>query len=160
MTMREERKAAISLRPVTDVNRAQVLALAVAPGQRRHIETTAECLAEAAQDARWRPVGLYHGEVLVGFAMVGAFPGWTGSDTEQQVWLDRLLIDARYQGCGYGEAALCALLESLEATYGTGKIYLSVYEDNDRAIAMYEKHGFRFNGERDTKGEHVMVREG
>lgn len=148
----------ITLRPVTDQNRADVLALSVTPAQRRHIESCAECLREADSDARWRPVALYADGALVGFAMYGAFPGWTGCDRARQVWLDRLLIDARHQGRGHGEAALALLLDTLAREYATDTIYLSVYEDNDRAIAMYERHGFQFNGELDTKGERVMVR--
>ena len=34
---------------------------------------------------------------------------------------------------------------------------LSVYENITRAIRLYEQIGFCFNGEYDTKGEHVMV---
>lgn len=148
----------ITIRAINDANLPAVLALSVAPGQRRHIETTAECLAEADADARWCPVALCHGDTLVGFAMYGAFPGWTGTDRSRQVWLDRLLIDQWYQGRGYGEAALIALLGRLEKVYATDDIYLSVYGDNAPAIALYERHGFAFNGELDSKGEKVMVR--
>lgn len=149
----------ITIKPITDANRQAALRLAVAPAQQRHIETTQECLDEAATSPRWRPVGIYADDALVGFAMYGQFPAWIGEDTAQQVWLDRLLIDACYQGHGYGEAALTLLLARLEAEYGTNRIYLSVYGDNDRAIAMYEKHGFAFTGTFDTKGEKVMLRE-
>ena len=146
------------IEPITAQNRAAVLALDVAPAQRRHIETTQECLEEANTSSSWHPVALYVGEDLVGFAMYGQFPGWTGADKTEQVWLDRLLIDARYQHKGYGNEALVLLLARLEAEYCTDRIYLSVYGDNDRAIALYAKHGFVFTGEYDTKGEKVMCR--
>ena len=73
-----------------------------------------------------------------------------------QLWLDRLLIDRRFQGRGYGRAALAALLERLEREYHKKRIYLSVVEANRPAAALYESFGFRFTGERDTHGERVM----
>lgn len=90
----------------------------------------------------------------VGFAMYkyfGFFPPLG------RAWLDRLLIDARYQGHGYGAAAVTALCARIRAEYGCRRVYLSVYEDNAPAIRLYEKAGFAFNGQRDVKGEKVMV---
>ena len=74
-----------------------------------------------------------------------------------QLWLDRLLIDRAYQGRGYGAGAVAALLERLPKEYGKDRVFLSVYDDNQGAIRLYEKLGFAFNGELDTKGERVMV---
>lgn len=72
--------------------------------------------------------------------------------------IDRLLIDARYQGRGYGRKALAGLLERLSWEYPERKIYLSVIAGNDVAIRLYGQFGFRFNGEKDVHGEDVMVR--
>lgn len=149
----------ITIEPVTQANRRAVLALDVRPAQRRHIETTAECLAEADETPLWRPVALMSGGDLVGFAMYGRFPAWIGDGGGMQVWLDRLLIDARHQGRGLGEAALAALLVRLRGEYGDTPVYLSVYGDNAPAIRLYAKYGFAFTGELDTKGERVMRRE-
>lgn len=148
----------LSLSPITPENLSQVLALDVLPRQRQHIETTQECLDEAATDARWRPVAIYADDTVVGFAMYGAFPSWLDADKNQQVWLDRLLIDRRFQGHGYGRGALRLLLDTLEQDYATDTIFLSVYGDNAQAIALYEEVGFAFTGELDTKGEKVMRR--
>ena len=74
------------------------------------------------------------------------------------IWLDRLLIDARFQGRGYGRAALEALLERLSREYPEQDVYLSVIEGNDVATRLYEQYGFRFIGEKDIHGEDVMVR--
>lgn len=149
---------ALSIVPVGPENLDDVLALDVHPDQRRHIETTRECLAEAAAEPRWRPVALVAGGVVIGFAMYGRFADWVDDTGMMQVWLDRLLIDGRHQGKGYGEEALVRLLDRLEAEYAADAVYLSVYADNRQAIALYEKHGFRFTGGVDTKGEKVMRR--
>lgn len=90
----------------------------------------------------------------VGFAMYKYFGLFAPLG---RAWLDRLLIDARYQGHGYGAAAVTALCARIRAEYGCRRVYLSVYEDNAPAIRLYEKAGFAFNGQRDVKGEKVMV---
>lgn len=146
----------LHLEPVTAVNRAAVLALAPAPGQEGFLESTADCLAEADSYFRWRPVGIYDEKVLVGFAMYGFFPQYFPFG---RVWLDRLLIDRRYQGQGYGRAAMSLLLERLKEEYPhRRKTYLSVVEGNLAAEMLYRSFGFSYTGERDIHGERVMVR--
>lgn len=144
----------ITFKPVTEENRADVLQLKVGNGQEHFIESVQQCLDEADKRKSWRPVGIYHGEELVGFAMYGFF--WEYFPVGR-VWMDRLLIDEKYQGKGYGKAALHLLLERLRKEYGRKKIYLSVIEGNDVAAGMYKNAGFRFTGRRDLHGEHIMV---
>ena len=143
----------IRLEPVTVASRAAVERLETAPGQEGFVESVAECLAEADRRRCWRPVGVYDGGALIGFAMYGFFWEYLPFG---RLWLDRLLIDRRFQGRGYGRAALAALLERLEREYHKKRIYLSVVEANRPAAALYESFGFRFTGERDTHGERVM----
>ncbi len=140
--------------PVGAANRAQAERIAPAPGQEGFIESVRECLAEADALALWRPVCVYDGALLIGFAMYGLFP----TPAPGRLWLDRLLIDGRYQGRGYGRRAVAGLIERLAAEYPCERVYLSVYAENARAVQLYRRFGFRFNGERDTKGELVMER--
>lgn len=135
-------------------NSKEILELRVNSNQESYIETVGECIEEASKCSNWRPVGIYDGEKIVGFAMYALFleEGENG-----RVWLDRLLISAENQGKGYGEAAVRVLLKRLYKEYGYDKIYLSVYDDNEVAIALYEKIGFQFTGEVDTKGEKLMA---
>ena len=138
---------------VTAKNRGAVERLALLPEQAGFIESPAECLREADASDFWRPVGIYDGTELVGFAMYGYLP-FLG---EGQLWFDRLLIDKAFQGRGYAKAAIAALLERLRQEYPCRRVYLSVYGDNAAAIHLYRPAGFSFNGDYDTKGERVMV---
>ena len=138
---------------VTAKNRGAVERLALLPEQAGFIESPAECLREADASDFWRPVGIYDGTELVGFAMYGYLP-FLG---EGQLWIDRLLIDKAFQGRGYAKAAIAALLERLRQEYPCRRVYLSVYGDNAAAIHLYRQAGFSFNGDYDTKGERVMV---
>lgn len=142
--------------PVNSQNRQQVQALTVAPSQAGFIETTAQCMEEADQCPQWRPVGIYDGEQLVGFAMYGL---WKQEGEGGRVWLDRFMIDERYQGMGYGRAALPAILEKIRQEYGRNEIFLSLYEENRRAMHLYEQAGFHLTGETDPHGEKLMVTE-
>lgn len=63
----------LHFKPVTPENRAQVEALTTAPGQESFVESVRECLQEADKRRCWRPVGIYDGSALVGFAMYGFF---------------------------------------------------------------------------------------
>ena len=91
----------IRLEPVTVASRAAVERLETAPGQEGFVESVAECLAEADRRRCWRPVGVYDGDALIGFAMYGFFWEYLPFG---RLWLDRLLIDRRFQGRGYGRA--------------------------------------------------------
>ena len=138
---------------VTAKNRGAVERLALLPEQAGFIESPSECLREADASDFWRPVGIYDGTELVGFAMYGYLP-FLG---EGQLLFDRLLIDKAFQGRGYAKAAIAALLERLRQEYPCRRVYLSVYGDNAAAIHLYQQAGFSFNGDYDTKGERVMV---
>lgn len=145
----------ISLREVTEDIKKDVMRIQVKETQSGYIETVEACLAEAAVCRQYKPVGLYLEESIVGFAMYGFFP----EEGEQgRAWMDRLVIDASFQGKGLGTIMLEALIERLKMEYDCEEVYLSVYEDNVVAIRMYEKAGFCFNGERDGNGEKVMVK--
>lgn len=140
--------------PVTPLNRANMEQLDTTPEQTGFVESVKDCLAEADKRKSWRPVGIYDGDLLVGFAMYGFF--WEYFPFGR-VWLDRLLIDSRYQGRGYGKTAVTELLAKLYKEYHRKKIYLSVYDNNTAAINLYQELGFCFNGQLDMHGEKIMV---
>ena len=144
------------IRDITAMNREDMLALRIADHQEGFIESTLQCLQEAESDRRFVPLGLYMEDAAVGFAMHGVFPHETEG---QRVWLDRLLIDKRYQGQGLGKHFLRLLLQLIQDHCCCTRIFLSVYESNETAIGLYQKFGFVFNGELDENGEKVMVKE-
>ncbi|MBB4823074.1 diamine N-acetyltransferase [Sporosarcina luteola] len=144
------------IRDITICNQEDILTLRIADDQEGFIESTQQCLQEAEHDRRFIPVGLYMDDRAVGFAMYGAFPH---GEERQRVWLDRYLIDARYQHQGLGKHFMILLLQHVINRYNCSQLFLSVYETNEVAIQLYEKFGFVFNGELDDNGEKVMVKE-
>ena len=151
---RKGRRDDMELKAVGPENLDACLALQKAPGQEGFVESVAECLQEARQYGGWRPVAVEREGAVVGFAMYGYFAMYAPAG---RVWLDRLLIDARWQGQGLGRAALRLLLHRLRREYGARDVYLSVVEGNAAAARLYESVGFVRTQEKDTGGETVYV---
>ena len=143
----------LKLVPVNDENRPQVLSLSVGTGQEHFIETVEECLKEANRNFEWEPVCICDKDTMIGFAMYGNITLEKG----KQVWIDRFLIDHHYQHMGYGKKSVKLIIDQLHTEFPDMDIRLSVYEDNEVAISLYESFGFIFNDERDINGEAVMI---
>lgn len=140
----EENK--IRLVPLREDIKEDYLALKVRSSQDAFVESPEESLADEERHAwkiDWTIECIYAGDTMVGYAM-------HGMDGSGNVWLDRFMIDLRYQGRGYGTEALTLLLRRLRSGYpGRKNILLSVEKHNSRAIRMYEKFGFRMTDEMD-----------
>ena len=54
--------------------------------------------------------------------------------------------EKEYWGRGFGSDAICALLAFAFNEMNLHRIYLQVYEDNERAIQAYKKCGFKLEG--------------
>lgn len=148
-----EKHMNLLLVPVSGENREIATSLAVAPGQEHFIETVEECLQEADELAEWRPMLICDGDIAIGFTMFG----YLHYEGKARLWFDRFLIDRNYQHQGYGRMAMKTVLGYLRGTFPEEDIYLSVYDENQVAIRLYQSFGFSFNGELDLKGERVMV---
>lgn len=146
----------IYLRAVDNKNREDALKLRPSISQESFIESVGECLLEADELSLWNPVVIYQDEEAAGFAMFGF---WKEEGGQGRMWLDRFLIDEMYQGRGIGKEALRQLVTLLMRELGHDRIFLSLYEDNKAAERLYRNAGFRYNGEKDTNGELVMVLE-
>ena len=107
------------------------------------------------------PFGIYDDDSPVGFLMIGFDVDDYWEDYPQvavgsyNIW--RLMIDRRYQGRGYGKAAMKLALEFIR-TYPCGKAekcWLSYEPDNHAAEKLYSSFGFEPNGEKD--GDEIIA---
>lgn len=55
-------------------------------------------------------------------------------------------VDPSAQGCGVGHALMDALIGLADDYLGLTRIELEAYVDNDRALALYTRHGFQREG--------------
>ena len=144
---------------------APILGLRVGGDQRDFVAPNDQSLIEAwlalAHHGQAFPFGLWDGDAPVGFCMIGfgTDDEWTDAPAIAQgsynIW--RLMIDARYQGRGYGRAAMERILAWIR-TWPCGpaeRCWLSYEPENTAAKALYASFGFRETGEWD--GDEVIA---
>lgn len=86
---------------------------------------------------------------IVGFTMYGY-------NEEQQFYeLCRIMIDYKYQGQGYGKAAIRLVIEEMKKDENCDVIYLSTEPENQRAKRIYTVLGFKETG-RQVEGEDLF----
>lgn len=82
---------------------------------------------------------------------------WISKQAEYAVWIG----DSGFQGKGAGEFATRAMLNHGFNDLNLHRIYLTVLENNDRAISLYKKVGFSIEGKlREAvfkNGEHLNL---
>ncbi|MGE8202953.1 GNAT family N-acetyltransferase [Heyndrickxia sp. NPDC080065] len=137
-------------RDIDNTNECIVRNIKLKPGQEKFIETVEECLKEANTYHEWHPVAIYYDEEIIGFAMYGSF------GTNKDTWIDRIMIDEKYQGKGLGKVAMMKLIDIVSKEYGVNVIYLSIIEENRLAYSLYKSIGFEFINERDPNGELIF----
>ena len=156
----------IRLVPAGEGNVRDLLRLRVAEGQEGFVAPNDVSMAEAycalAGHGRVFPFGIYDGDVPVGFCMVGfgTDDGWTDAPAvaEGNYNLWRLMIDERYQGRGFGRAAMRLILDFVASLpCGSAPLcWVSYAPENEAARRLYASFGFEENGEWDG-GERIAV---
>ena len=135
----------ITLRPLSDENRATIVGLRLAAGQDRFVNTVEEALLEAEEEPGGRAIqwGLYDEETPVGFVMIS--DEVDGPDyIAHYLW--KLLIDAGHQRRGYGSAAL-DLVAAYFRDRGVAEMWTSAGQSEGGPIPFYERYGFERTGD-------------
>ena len=148
---------AVTLEEITAENREAVLALRIVPGQDRFVSSVRDSLAEAAEYPHARP--WYRAVVAdgtpVGFVMVS----WDAEPQPPEItgpwFLWKLLIDERYQGCGYGAEVVRQVAELVRAE-GGAELLTSYVPRPGGPAGFYERLGFVPTGDVDGGGEVIM----
>ncbi|QQE75059.1 GNAT family N-acetyltransferase [Brevibacillus composti] len=147
----------ITLKPVTRDNWLEALALQVNQEQSGFVPTVAVSLAKVhikpdGDEVEYLPFAIYNGETMVGF-MMHAFV----ERTANMYWINGFLIDSKYQGKGYGKAALEQMIAYITNRFSQcEEIRLTVYPHNEIAYRLYQSVGFVETGER--LGEELVLR--
>ena len=144
--------SAVGLREVTKENLLAVLRLKVAPEQERFVAPNAVSIAQAYFDreiAWFRAI--YADDTPVGFLMLEDCP------ESEHYFLWRFMIDARYQGLGFGARAMALLLDHLRTRPGGRELGVSCVPGEGNPGPFYEKLGFKYTGDVED-GELVMRR--
>ncbi|HEY7351049.1 MAG TPA: GNAT family N-acetyltransferase [Ktedonobacterales bacterium] len=140
----------LTIQAVTRANWRAALQLRVLPEQQRFVADyspiAALVLAKAyvgAMGLQWLPHVFYRAEEMIGFAALAR-----QAEDSSLYWVLHFFIDARYQGQGYGKAALELLLQEVEQQHsGCQVIQLTVHPENVAAQRLYTQAGFLPVGE-------------
>jgi diamine N-acetyltransferase len=133
-------EAIVTLRDLTPDNWQTCIRLKVRDDQSTFVATNVYSVAESKIEPSLMPRAIYAGDEMVGFTMYGRDPA------DGSCWVVRLMIDQRYQGRGYGRAAMQAVIELLRAYPDCHDIYLGVEPDNPGAQKLYASLGFAPDG--------------
>jgi GNAT superfamily N-acetyltransferase len=136
----------VSLQPITEANRAAVLALRVTSDQERFVSDVADSIVEAADEPDGRAIqwALCVGETPVGFVMISDDVGAPGY-FPQYLW--KLLIDQRHQRQGYGTAALDLVADYFRTSGEASVMRTSAGQGDGSPIPFYEQYGFVRTGD-------------
>lgn len=148
--MKGKRLKKVYFKPLDESNEKLVREVTLKSDQRNFIETVDECLREAKEYKQWQPVAIYHNEDVIGFAMYGSF----GSN--RHTWIDRIMIDQKYQGRGLGKEAMKILIKQVSEEYKVDVLYLSIIEENKVAEHLYKQIVFKYINEKDSNGKLIF----
>ncbi len=133
--------ARVELREVTGDTVRAVCLLQVAPDQRRFVAPNAVSFAEAMFQPRAWFRAVVADDVPVGFVMLSV----DAEEPEYYLW--RFMIDATYQGRGYGRAAIAALVEHVRTLPDATELVVSWVPVPGGPEPFYLGLGFEPTGE-------------
>ncbi len=138
----------VTLREMTKENWRHCIALDPGPTGKAFIPSNLYALAESRFAPSFVPLGIYVEGVMVGFVMYNTQPEADGSYS-----IYSMMVDARYQGKGYGTAALRLVIERLRQLPHCTMVSLEYDRANEQAARFYSRLGFRKVAESATGGE-------
>jgi diamine N-acetyltransferase len=150
--------SAVTLREVTDENRQTVLAVRVAPAQKRFVGTVAGALKDAQEIPEGKPWyrAIYGDDQPVGFVMLS----WNVAPEPPRIigpwFLWKLLVDERHQRRGYGREAV-RLVANIVRANGAVELLTSCVSGDDGPEPFYRRIGFKPTGELDENAEIILA---
>jgi len=137
------------IRPVTKHNWRQLIRLQVREDQRHFVASNLYSIAESQFgddfEGHWdlHPFGIFDdGDDPVGFLMYG----FNFEHPKQQAFIQRLMVDEKFQGKGYGRFGMQKVLEIFRADERIREVGISYEPENEAARKLYASLGFSETG--------------
>ena len=143
--------AVVTLREVTAETVRTICELQVRPEQAAFVASNSISIAQAYFEPKAWFRAIYAGDEPVGFVMLSL----DEKTPEYYIW--RFMIDARYQGRGYGRAALELTIDHVRPLPRATEVLLSYVPAPGSPEAFYRAAGFEPTGQV-IEGEAVMKR--
>jgi len=142
----------ITLIPITAANERECIQLSPSADQINLVASNADSLIHATKEVTSKPYGIYTDSAMVGFVLFDqeVYP-------DGYYWILRFMIDARYQGNGYGTAAIREVIDQLHTRKDCTQIRVSHVPHNTAANLLYKKCGFIETGEFEDNGDIILA---
>ena len=133
----------IRLTDITEENWLDAASLSVKETQKKYLAPAIGILARGYvyRNCNARVRVIMNDDTIVGLALVREF-----TDEPLGYDLQQFMIDAKYQGWGYGTEALRLILNELREEGHYDHVEVCVKKDDAEAIRLYEKCGFADSG--------------
>ena len=138
------------IQPVTKDNWKELIRLKVRDDQTHFVASNLYSIAESQfgdeYEGHWDlyPFGIYDDEgAPVGFFMYAL----NFDHPQQQAFIQRLMVDDKYQGKGYGRFGMQKMLEIFRAEERVQSVGISYEPENEGARKLYASLGFEETGE-------------
>ena len=133
----------VKITDITEENWLGVASLEVEDRQKGYVAPAVGVIARGYvyRDCGGRVYAIENDGEIVGCALVREF-----TDEPLGYDLQQFMIDRRYQGRGYGTAALELILDALRREGRYDHVEVCVKKEDAEAIRLYEKHGFVDSG--------------
>lgn len=141
----------IDLELLSDANRQEVLKIDRSDISLDYVEDISETLRQSDYGDEHHLRG--HGYVIrcdgacAGVMLIGEGIPWDCDPEEiQGTFFYRILgfvLDKRFRGRGVGTAAMEQAIQNIYEEFGSAPIVIECHHENVKAIAFYERHGFR-----------------
>lgn len=134
-------RSKVTLREITADSVRTICQLSVLDEQQKFVASNAMSIAQAyfSEYAWFRAI--YADTMPIGFLMLEDKP----EDSEYYLW--RFMIDARYQGMGFGRRSLSLLIDHIRTRPNATELLTSVVQSEGSPQGFYEKLGFKLTGE-------------
>src|SRR5208282_715466 len=137
----------IILKPIDRSNYRAMWRLQLKPEQQTFVSPPAWSLARCSVKALGdeydhRPHPIYAGDEAVGYSTIACNP-----ESDEEYWIDDIMIDARQQGRGFGRKAVAETITMILRYYARCRaIQLTCFRANTVAAALYMSLGFAATG--------------
>lgn len=137
------------IRPVTKDNWNELIKLKVRDDQKNFVASNLYSIAQAQfgdeYEGHWdlHPFGIYEGDTPMGFLMYGL----NYDHPKQQAYIQRLMVDEKFQGKGFGRFGMEKMLEIFRLDERVKEVSISYEPENEGARKLYASLGFVETGE-------------
>jgi len=114
--------------------------LTVEESQQKFVASNIYSIAEVQFLENFEAYAVYDSDQMVGFTMFGL------DEDDYNYWIYRLMVDKRFQGKGYGKAALQQTIHYLRQKPDCENIMVGYHPENIVVANLYKRFGFKEKG--------------